>query len=232
MKAFLLTAGLGTRLKPITDKIPKCLVKIYEIPLLGWWINLMEKHGINDVLVNLHRFPDQVIDYINNYKTSIKFQYFFEERLLGSAGTLRTNKAFVANEEEFYIFYADNLTNYNLTEFLDFHKKKRQSFSMSLFNTDRPSSCGIALLDKNSRIVDFEEKPTKPKSNLANAGLYISTPEILDLIPYYELTDIGFHLLPQLINKMSGWQTNDYLIDIGTKENLDRANREWALIIN
>ena len=232
MKAFLLAAGLGTRLKPITDKIPKCLVEICNKPLLGWWIDLMEKHGIDEVLINLHHFPDQVKGFIEDHKTTIKFNFFFEEKLIGSGGTLRENKNFVSNEKEFFIFYAENLTNYNLTEFLSFHKDKKQPLTMALFNTNKPTACGIALLNEESIIVDFEEKPKQPKSNLANAGLFIAKPQVLDLIPNYELTDIGFHLLPQLINRMAGWKTDDYLMDIGTIQNLEKANREWKNIIN
>lgn len=231
MKAFLLAAGLGTRLKPITDKIPKCLVKIFNKPLLGWWIDLMAMHGINEVLINLHPFPHQVKNFIENYNRKIKFNYFYEEKLLGSGGTIRENKDFIKNEKDFFIFYADNLTNYNLSAFLEFHRSNKQIFSMALFKTKFPKSCGISVLNNENLIVDFEEKPKEPKSNLANAGLYIASPQIIDLIPDYELTDIGFHLLPKLVNKMNGWETGDYLIDIGTKQNLEKANQEWSQII-
>ena len=230
-KAFLLAAGLGTRLRPLTDSIPKCLVKIYDKSLLGWWIDLMEKHGIHEVLINLHHFSEQVVAYINSYPTKIKFHFFNEEKLLGSGGTLRENKEFVRNEKSFFIFYADNLTNYNLTLFAEFHEKKGQPLSMALFRTDNPKICGIAALDENNIIINFEEKPEFPKSDLANAGLYVAKPDIIDLIPKFEITDIGFHLLPQLVGKMAGWETNNYLIDIGTLDNLNKANREWPQII-
>ncbi len=231
MKAFLLAAGLGTRLRPITDRIPKCLVEINGKPLLGWWIELMEKYNIDEVLINLHHFPDQVMNYVKDYKSKIEFKFYFEEELLGSGGTLRENRSFVANEREFFIFYADNLTNYNLTEFLSFHRREKQLFSMALFHSSEPSSCGIALLNNESIIIDFEEKPAKPKSNLANAGLYVASPDVLDIIPNYKLADIGYHLLPKLVNKMSGWVTDDYLIDIGTHKNLNKANNDWQKII-
>lgn len=230
-KAFLLAAGLGTRLRPLTNSIPKCLVKIYDKPLLGWWIDLMEKHGINEVLINLHHLGEQVVDYVNSYPTKIKFHFFYEEKLLGSGGTLRENKEFIKNEKSFFIFYADNLTNYDLTLFSEFHEKKGQPFSMGLFRTGNPKICGIAALDENDIIISFEEKPESPKSDLANAGLYIAKPDIIDLIPKFEITDIGFHLLPQLIGKMAGWENNNYLIDIGTLDNLNKANQEWPKII-
>lgn len=229
MKAFLLAAGCGTRLRPVTNSIPKCLVPINNKPLLLWWVELFEKHGVNEVLINLHHFPEQVIDFINGLVTPIKFHFFKEEKLLGSGSTLRLNKKFAENESEVLIAYADNLTNYNLTRFREFHIMNNKIFSMALFNTANPSSCGIAQLDTNNIIIEFEEKPNYPKSNLANAGLYFAKPEVLDMIPDIEQADIGFHLLPLLVNRMAGWKTDDYLIDIGTIENLRKAEMEWPL---
>jgi len=230
-KAFLLAAGLGTRLKPITDKIPKCLVPICGKPLLGWWIDLMERHGIKEVLINLHYLSNQVEEFLNSYSTQIKFHLFYEEKLLGSGGTLRENKNFVKDEKAFFILYADNLTNYNLTLFSDFHEKNKQLLSMALFEARDPKMCGISELDDNNIIINFEEKPKYPKSKLANAGLYIAKPAIIDLIPNMEVTDIGFHLLPKLIGSMAGWKSKNFLMDIGTLENLNKANKDWSKII-
>jgi mannose-1-phosphate guanylyltransferase len=231
MKAFLLAAGLGTRLLPLTETIPKCLVRICDKPLLGWWIDLFEMHGIDEVLINLHHLPEKVTSFIKTYNSNVTFNFFYEEKLLGSGGTLRENKNFVKDESDFFVCYADNLTNYNLSDFLYFHKLKKTDFSISLFRTDQPSAKGIALVDENDLIIDFEEKPKNPKSDLANAGIYIASPKILDLIPDNEITDIGFHLLPKLVGKMSGWKTNDYLIDIGTHQDLVKADAEWKKII-
>lgn len=226
-----MAAGLGSRLRPFTNEIPKCLINVCGKPLLAWWIRLFEEHGIKEVLINLHHLPEKVEKFIKTYNTNIEFKLFYEEKLLGSAGTLRENKKFVIGEKRFLICYADNLTNYNLTEFLSFNKNNNYNFSMALFRTDKPSEKGIAILDENNVITEFEEKPKFPKSNLANAGLYISSPEILDLIPEYDVTDIGFHLLPQLVGKMTGWETDDYLIDIGIPTDLERAENEWKNLV-
>lgn len=231
MKAFLLAGGLGTRLRPITNTIPKCLVPIYNKPLLDWWYLNFQKYGITDVLINLHHFGGQVKQHIQSNYSNVNFTFFEENELIGSAGTLRENKEFVKDENEFFIIYADNLTNYNLGEMLNFHKSSDYEFTMALFHTDKPKTKGIACLNDYKVITEFEEKPQQPKSNLANAGIYISSPEILDLIPTKELTDIGFDLLPILVNKMRGWVTNDYLIDIGNLEHLKRAELEWPKII-
>jgi len=190
----------------------------------------MEKHGIEEVLINLHHLSDQVIKYLEAYPTKIKFHFYYEKKLLGSGGTIRENKDFVKNETDFFILYADNLTNYDLTLFSEFHKKKNQILSMALFDTDNAKICGIAALDYNDIIISFEEKPKNPKSNLANAGLYIAKPEVIELIPNLEIADIGFHLLPQLIGKMAGWRSRNYLIYVCTIYNLNNENNEWSKI--
>ena len=232
MKAFLLAAGLGTRLRPLTNNIPKCLVDINGRPLLSWWIDLFEEHKISEVLINLHYLPEAVELFLKDYHTSIKFTFFYEEKLLGSAGTLKANEKFIEGESDFFVCYADNLTNYDLTSFYDFHKKRKSSFSMALFRTDTPKSKGIVELNRNKLITSFEEKPQEPKTNLANAGIYLASKDILELIPNKPLSDIGFDLLPQLVNKMYGWESDDYLLDIGTLEYLKQANNEWPRIIN
>ena len=231
MKAFLLAAGLGTRLRPLTNDLPKCLVPIHGKPLLSYWIELMEKHHITQVLINLHHLPEQVKNFIQNYPSpSITFQLYDEPELLGSGGTLRENKDFVRAEKDFFILYADNLTNINLTDFMAYHQQKKQAFTMALNRVENPYRCGIAELDEKGMISAFVEKPQNPLSNLANAGVYIAKPEILELIPTTGNADIGYDLLPRLVGKMAGWETKDYLMDVGTIENLNRAGQEWALI--
>lgn len=230
MRAFLLAAGVGSRLRPLTNDIPKCLVPINGKPLLAYWVDLMEIHGITDVLINLHHLADKVKFFIENYKSSITFHFYEEPELLGSGGTLRENKGFVRDEKDFFILYADNLTNINLTTFLTYHQLHKRVFTMALNRVNNPRSCGIAELDKNGTIISFVEKPNNPISNIANAGIYIAKPEILELIPAKKIADIGYDLLPHLVGNMAGWETNDYLIDIGTFENLSRAEQEWQFI--
>jgi mannose-1-phosphate guanylyltransferase len=233
MKAYLLTAGLGTRLYPITQTLPKCLVPIGGKPLIDWWFESMQKAGVTEVLINLHHLPDLVMAHVNALDTNIKVEFSYEPVLLGSAGTLFANKAFVANENSFFIFYGDNLTNTSLSNLYDFHVAQPQDFTMALFETNNPSGCGIVSLNEHFTVTHFEEKPANPVSNLANAGLYVASPKIISLIdPAKTPADIGFDLLPLLVGKMSGYKINDYLIDIGTHNNLEKARQDWPLIIS
>jgi len=226
MKAFLLAAGLGTRLRPITDMLPKCLVPVAGKPMLAYWFDLFRKHGITEVLINLNHLPDQVRKFVAENDENIKVTLIYEETLLGSLGTILKNKSYIESEESFFIFYADTLTNVDLGDMLSIHKSSGKPFTMGLFHTDNPSSCGIAELDENNTIIGFEEKPAKPKSTLANAGLYIMNTSLLNEIKLSQdkLLDIGYDLLPTLVSNMTGYKHINFVLDIGTHNNLSRAN--------
>lgn len=230
MKAFLLAAGLGSRLRPITDHIPKCLVEIGGHPMLDWWAKLLAENGVSEVLVNTHYLHRQVHDYIvkfNQRKTGLIFHEFYEEELLGSGGTVRENRDFIEGEQDFLICYADNLCNVNLRNMTAFHREHKGVLTMALFRTDIPGQCGIARTDENGRITEFEEKPKFPKSNLANAGIYVADRKLFTYIPEEGTVDFGKDVLPGLLGQMYGWEINDYLIDIGTMENYKKAKEEW-----
>lgn len=231
MKAFLLAAGYGTRLRPITETMPKCLVPIHGQPLLGWWLALLRRHSVTDVLVNTHYLPEPVRTFIRDYNlqdNGLKVHETYELELLGSGGTIRENQDFVRGEESFLICYADNLTDANLTALQDFHRKHGGVLSMALFHTNLPKQCGIAAVDEQDRIVSFVEKPDHPQSDLANAGIYIADQRLFDYVDSdKKLLDFGKDVLPKLIGKMYGWLTEGYLIDVGTLENYHRANEEW-----
>lgn len=230
MKAFLLAAGYGTRLKPITDTIPKCMIPIRMEPLLAWWFELLRTHGVTDVMVNTHYLPKPVrnfMDEYNKYKTGLTAYESYEPELLGSGGTVRDNREFVAEEESFLICYADVLTDSDLTEFKRFHSLNDGILSVALFHTNVPEQCGIATIDRNRCIVNFREKPFAPRSNLANAGMYIARQDIFDYLPNKQKLDFGKDVMPQLLGKMYGWQTDGYVIDTGTLKNYIKANEEW-----
>lgn len=230
MKAFLLAAGYGSRLKPITDTIPKCLVPICGRPLLAWWFDLLRGYGVTEVMINTHYLPEPVRAFIadeNAGHTGLTAYETFEPILLGSGGTVRNNRAFVCGEKSFLICYADNLTNINLADFQNFHAAHDGILSVALFHTNLPEQCGIASLDADSRIIGFAEKPPHPESNLANAGIYIARQGIFDCLPAAGTLDFGKDVLPALVGRMYGWITEGYLIDVGTAENYIRANEEW-----
>ncbi len=228
MKAFLLAAGLGTRLRPLTDSTPKCMVLIDGKPLLEYWFMLFQQHGIGEFLINTHHLPDQVRNFValKAPEYGLRGTVVHEQVLLGSAGTLRTNFEFVRGEREFLVLYADNLTDADLGALVRFHEARQPILTMALFHMDRPETRGIAEVAESGWITSFVEKPKQPKSDLANGGLYVVSS---DIEPYLEdAFDIGYDVLPKLAGAMCGVEMECYHRDIGTLEALEAANAEWA----
>lgn len=226
MKAFLLAAGEGTRLRPLTDSIPKCLVPIRGVPLLGIWFDLCRSFGIDQMLVNLHWKAESVRRFVeeNGYQDRVKLVY--EETLLGSAGTIYANWDWVKGEECFWILYADVLTNVNLARMEVFHRQQRAEFTMGVVTTGEPHRCGIAEI-VNSRVVSFEEKPREPKSNLAFSGVFLASPALYSFLPATAPADLGHDVIPRLAGRMSAYEMREYLADIGTHANYARAQETW-----
>ena len=216
-----MAAGYGTRLAPITNHIPKCLVPIGDKVLLEYWNDLFEAYGINEILINTHYLSNQVQEFVKFYP---RFKAVHEEQLLGSAGTLYHNQDFIDSDEPFFICYADNLTNTNLSKMIEFHTKKQALLTMRLFYAQNPSACGIVELDKNNKIIQFEEKPLVPKSNLANGGIYVTDRRIFGFISK-DHKDLGREVLPYLPDSF-GYYSDEYLLDIGTMENYLKARKD------
>ncbi len=235
MRAILLAGGLGTRLLPLTRSTPKCLVDVCGKPLLGWWFDLLEAHGVASVIINLHHLPEQVQSYVDEYRGPLTIETFHEERLLGSAGTVLACREFLSQSESFLILYGDNLTNVDLGALSAHHRAYQPLLTVGLFRSARPESCGIVELDGSSegRVTSFIEKPEHPPSNLASAGLFVADRGIFSRFsaearqPY----DFGGDLMPRLIGDMNGVEVEGYLRDVGTHESLAVGREEWAEIV-
>jgi len=226
MKALLLAAGLGTRLRPITNTIPKCLVPINGKPLLEYWLDNLSALGINEFLINTHYFSEQVEAYIDNSIYKDKATLIYEKELLNTAGTILANKDFF-DDEAFMLVHADNLCFCNFTEFIKNHNNRPSytDITMMLFKTDNPSSCGIVELDKYNVVQKFHEKVQNPPSNLANAAVYVCEPSIINTLASLNKQEIDFSLeiLPEYLGKINTYLNNIYLKDIGTIENYAKA---------
>ncbi len=228
MKAFLLAAGLGTRLRPLTDTLPKCLVPVGGRPLLDLWLDALREAGVDEVLVNLHHLRDVVRDHLCTHVGAPHVRTTVEATLLGSAGTLRENREFVGDDPAFLAVNGDDLTDFDLrllTAALD--AAPHCDAAIAVFQAPRPEACGI-LEVADGVVTAFEEKPARPRGNLANAGLYAFRTSVLDLVPDEVPADIGTHLLPRLVGRSVAVDIGDaFLIDIGTPEALARAEAEW-----
>src|SRR5947209_8649183 len=165
MKAFLLAAGNGTRLRPLTNNVPKCLLPIQGVPLLEIWLNNCKAAGITDVLVNAHAQSESIRRFVAEQQSGVKIRIAEEPELLGSAGTLAHNRDFVTGEKAFFILYADVLTNIDLRRMLAFHQQKRFPATLGIYQVPDPTRCGIVTMDQKSVIEGFVEKPSEPVSN-------------------------------------------------------------------
>jgi mannose-1-phosphate guanylyltransferase len=227
VKAFLLAAGLGTRLRPLTDTVPKCLVEIGGRTMLDIWLEALAKAGVDEVLLNTHHLADVVAAHVARRSGPPLVRLSHEPVLLGSAGTLRANRDFVAGDEMFLVVYADNLTDFDLRLLVDAHRSADVTATLSVFRAPRPSECGIVEV-RDGRVVGFVEKPANPPGDLANAGMYAFSAEVLDEIQGSLPQDIGFDLLPGLVGRAAVVPLGDsFFLDIGTPAALERARSVW-----
>lgn len=226
MKAFLLIAGKGTRLQPITFYTPKCLVSVGGRPLIEYWFDLFKLYGIGEILINTSHLAEKIRNYVNRHSRGLKINLAYEENPLGTGGTIKKNWDFVKEEESFFIFYADNLTNINLRKMLKFHNENKRDFTLAIFKVPNPQECGIVEIDEYSFVVSFTEKPENPASDLAFAGIILSSSRLVYYFPKKDIFDLGYDVLPHIVGNASGYIIEDYLLDIGTFEKLKQAEKD------
>lgn len=230
MKAILLAAGKGERLKPITDKIPKPMIRIEGKPILEHNINLLKKYDINEIFINLHHLPEVIKDYFGNgNRWDVNITYSYESKLLGTAGVLRNFQKYLSNSK-FLVIYGDNLMEFDLNKFLSFHIQKKGIGTIVLYKRIDVSQSGIALLDGNKKIIKFIEKPTNNQifSSLVSAGVFILEPEILKYIPDNKYSDFGYDIFPELIKErksLYGFEIEGKIIAIDTIELYESLTR-------
>ncbi|MBL8758497.1 MAG: HAD-IIIA family hydrolase [Phycisphaerae bacterium] len=226
-KAVILAAGVGSRLRPITDVLPKCLVPVRGRPIVDLWLEKLLRAGVYDVLINTHAHAGQVSAYMDQVNATglMDVTTFHEPELLGSAGTLAANPAFADDARDLIIIYPDNVSEARLDTFLAAHRAHGLPATMLLFRAPNPRACGIATLDASGRVVAFVEKPKEPESDLANAGLYAMTADLYREVAGLRGRDIGFDVLPRLVGRMAGHELNGFHRDIGTVKDLEEVSR-------
>ncbi len=222
-----MAAGTGSRLRPLTDATPKCLLSFDGTALLDLWLDAFAKAGVDEVLVNVHHLPDAIRNHLEGRDGLPVVHVVFEPELLGSAGTLLANRRWVRDEEMFLVCNADNLTDFDLQTLIDFHRGGGATASLAVFHASDPTACGVVQVDPSGRILHYVEKPAHPTSDLANAGIYAFHPSVIDEIGGTGARDIGYDLLPKLVGMARAVEISGYFRDIGTPEAFKRAQREW-----
>jgi len=229
MKALLLAAGLGTRLHPFNVTLPKCLMPIHGVPLLGYWLFSLQNSGVTSTLINLHYLANLVSNYLEKYPNGSFFQTVYEPKLLNTGGTLLANRDFFENEPVMLI-HADNYCLADLSEFIQAHQQRPKGtvITMMTYETTTPKSCGIVELDKYGIVQAFHEKVENPSGNLANAGVYILEPYLFNFLKSLNKNNIDFSLdvIPNLMGQINTYHNDVYHRDIGTIESLEIVQHE------
>lgn len=232
MRAILLAAGLGTRLRPLTDTIPKCLVPIHGRPLLDYWLAMLTETGVSPILVNLHYFADRVREYIDGSGYRKQVSLVYEEELLGTAGTLLKNRSFFG-DGPIMLIHADNLSRFDVRAFIERHSTRPAgcAITMLTFRTSAPESCGIVELDEEGIVQRFHEKVANPPGDLANGAVYILEPEIGDFLAGLgkEVIDFSTEVLPHYLGRTYTFHNDIYHRDIGTMESYEAAVADYCL---
>ena len=228
MNAILLAAGFGTRLKPLTDSVPKCLVPIKGQALLGIWLQRLSEAKIGPCLINTHYLPSQVNSYIESSPCSSQVTLCFEPELNGTAGTLIKNLDFF-NGKDGLLIHADNYCLADFSAFLAAHRERPKGclLTMMTFKTASPSSCGIVEVNESNVVTAFHEKVQNPPGNLANGAVYILSDELLTILAsqFQTARDFSTEILPKFIGKIFSYETYEIFMDIGTPESYEAAQR-------
>lgn len=233
MKALILAAGLGTRLRPLTETVPKCLVPIHGRPLLDYWLDLLLGSGSCErVLINTSWLAPLVQGHVANSPWRERIDLVHETELLGTGGTVLANKQWLSGGP-FIVAHGDNLTDFDPHAFIARHNHRPQGvdITMMTFTTDTPQSCGIVECDGRGVVTAFHEKVENPPGNNANGAVYIFEPTIIDFLEGLgsSFVDLSTQLLPAYLGRICTFANDRYHRDIGTLESLDKANREFGL---
>lgn len=210
MKAMILAAGVGSCLRPLTLFMPRCMVPIANKPVMEYTIGLLARHGVKEIAANLHYLPDQIERYFGDgQRWGVHLTYSLERQLLGSAGAVRRMAEFLAPHESggpFWVLSGDALTDLDLTDMLRYHQEHHALATIALQEVEDPSRYGVAHLAEDGRVLRFQEKPQgeEPLSKLANLGIYLFEPQILQKIPAGETYDFAHQLFPKLLQEGAG----------------------------
>jgi NDP-sugar pyrophosphorylase family protein len=235
MKAMVLAAGEGTRLRPFTLTTPKPMLPVAGRPTLEWILAWLRFHDITDIVVNLCRQPDAVTGYFGDGRAlGLRLTYSLEATILGTAGGIKHVEHLF--RETFVVVYGDVLTDMDLGRLVRFHQSQGPGphVTLSVCRVPNPCECGIVAMDQRGRVTRFVEKPARDEvfSDLTNAGVLVVDPPVLAHVPPSGFHDISRDLLPKLLHIglpvfAQPLEESAYLIDMGTPEKYQRAQDEW-----
>src|SRR3989442_368152 len=229
MKAMLLAAGLGTRLRPLTYEVPKPMVPVLGRPVMEHILRLLARHGFDDVIANLHYFPEQIEGrFGDRSQWGVRLRFSQEPELLGTAGGVRNVRDHFG-DETFLIISGDALTDIDLTALWRRHEEAGGIGTLALKRVEDPNQLGVVILAEDGRVQGFQEKPDPAEalSNLGNCGIYVFEPEIFDFFPDRDFVDWAQDVFPALLAQdvpFYGHEIDDYWNDIGNIKEFRQGN--------
>lgn len=219
MKGIIMAGGEGTRLRPLTCDIPKPMVPIYNKPVMEHIINLLKRHGIVDIAATLFYLPSSIMDYFGDGALfGVKLSYYIEDAPLGTGGSVLNAEEFI--DDTFVVISGDALTDINISEAVEFHKRKGSKATLVLKRESNPLEYGIVITKDDGRIIKFLEKPSWGEvfSDTINTGIYILEPEVFSYYKKGENFDFSKDLFPKLLMDsipMFGYVSDGYWCDVG-----------------
>jgi mannose-1-phosphate guanylyltransferase len=222
MKAMVLAAGLGTRLRPLTYEITKPMVPVLDRPVMEHILELLRRHGFDQVIANLHYFPESIREYFGE-----RLQYRFEEELLGTAGGVRACASFFG-DEPFLVISGDALTDIDLGALAARHRQSGGVATLAVKAVSDTREYGVVLHDRDGRITGFQEKPAPEEalSHLGNCGIYVFDPQIFDYFPERPFVDWAKDVFPVLLENDVPFhihEVGEYWNDVGSLAELQQG---------
>lgn len=230
MKAVVMAGGEGTRLRPLTSNQPKPMVPILNKPVMGYILELLKEHDIEDIVATLQFLPQLIKNYFGRGSDyGVNLHYSIEDYPMGTAGSVKEAEDFL--DEPFIVISGDALTDFDLTQLVEFHKRKGAMVTIALKRVENPLEFGVVITEESGQIERFLEKPTWGQvfSDTVNTGIYVLEPEIFKYIPKGEKYDFSKDLFPVLLEKgapLYGCILDGYWCDIGNFEQYMQAHRD------
>ena len=242
MISIIVAGGEGTRLKPITNKIPKPMVKVGDKPILEHILNLFKKQGFSNFIFALCYKPEIIINYFGNgqkFGVNINYTYEKEDQPLGTAGAILPSQKYI--KETFIVTYADILRQLDIKEMIKSHQTNNAFITLNTYqHFKNPKS--ILVFNKHNRVTKFIERPNPNqikahqnpnKSVWSNASFYVLEPQIFKYIPEKQKVDFGFDVFPKALlakEKILTHPTIGRFIDVADKKTLREARESYKLI--
>jgi len=230
-KVVLMVGGLGTRLRPLTEDIPKPMLKVGDKPILETIVLNFRKYGFINIVMCVNYKSHIIEDYFGDgSKFDVNIEYIYEDDRMGTAGALSLLQK--KPNETFFVMNGDLLTNINFEHLLNHHIKNSSFATMCLRRYEYDIPYGVVDIDGDSKIKSIKEKPKY--SYFLNAGIYLVEPEVLDYIPKSEFFDMP-SLFEIMLNKgkiCSSYTIKEYWLDIGRLSDYEKANHEYSNFFN